>query len=74
MTTRIAGRLDHRAMALLHRPTDAALLAREVHRLAALGLTNRDIAEAMRLAPEQVAGLLNTETRPLEPTSGVSND
>ena len=61
MKHRIGGLLNHHAMALLHRPADPALLAREAHRLAACGHSVRDIAQALRLAPEQVAALLVTE-------------
>lgn len=57
----IGGRLDHRALALLHRPTDPAVLAREVRQLAVLGLTARDIAQALGLAVAEVHGLLTED-------------
>lgn len=40
---------EYRVRALRHRPTDPALLAAEIHRLAAGGWTARDIATALRL-------------------------
>ena len=50
--TTVGGALDWRRLADdrdLHRPTDPALIAREVRRLAAGGLTARDIATSLRL-------------------------
>ncbi len=38
----------------LHRPADNVSLAREARALAALGLTERDIAAALDLHPDQV--------------------
>ena len=59
--TRIGGLLDYEWLARWHRPTDRETLAREAHRLAACGQSVRDIVQALRLAPEQVAALLVTE-------------
>lgn len=39
----------HDLRANLHRPTDPALIAAEIQRLAAYGLTARDISVALRL-------------------------
>lgn len=44
--------------ALLHRPTDPALLKLEAEKLLALGLSVRDVAAALDAAPAQVAGWL----------------
>lgn len=45
----IGGRLDHRALAMLHRPTDPALLRREAVKLLALGLSLEDAAHALQI-------------------------
>lgn len=50
--------LDHHALARLHRPTDPDLLARECRHLVDLGLTPRDIAQALGLNVAEVHGLL----------------
>lgn len=69
MTRRtIGGPLDMSALAMLHRPKDNGALAREARRLAADGLTYRDIAAAMRLAPAAVGELLASDD--LRPLSG----
>jgi hypothetical protein len=47
----------------MHRPTDAATLAREAARLAAQGLTVRDIAHALGLGIEAALALLNASRR-----------
>lgn len=60
----IGGRLDYGALAWLsrpeleHRPADPEILAREARSLAGQGLTHRDIAAALRLAPAAVGALL----------------
>jgi len=75
MTARrnIPGALDLAALSLLaggdaksheqrsqqHRPTDPAELAGEIQRLAAQGLKARDIANALRLAEDEVVSVLN---------------
>jgi hypothetical protein len=56
--THIGGRLDYAALAALHRPKDPEALAAEVRRLHATGLTARDIATALRIAPDQVRTIL----------------
>lgn len=58
MRNSIAGRLDHRALALLYRPTDPELLAREARALADLGLRVQDIGQALGLAVAAVERLL----------------
>ncbi|MCE7902127.1 MAG: hypothetical protein DYH20_05555 [Gammaproteobacteria bacterium PRO9] len=64
MTKSIGGRLDLATLAALsrpetmHRPHDAATLAREARELVALGLTPRDVAQALGLAEAEVQGLL----------------
>jgi hypothetical protein len=45
----MSAHLDWRQMANLHRPTDPALLAAEMQRLAAQGLTPRDISVALAI-------------------------
>jgi hypothetical protein len=49
-------RYDERAQ--IHRPNDSALLAREVSRLVATGLTPRDVAIALRLDLGEVLSIL----------------
>jgi hypothetical protein len=49
---------DYNARASQHRPDDPAALAVEIRRLHADGLTARDIAEALRLAPDVVINIL----------------
>jgi hypothetical protein len=46
------------AMANKHRPTDPDLLAAEIRRLHATGLTARDIATALRLQLDAVINVL----------------
>jgi hypothetical protein len=41
-----------------HRPTDPAVLSREIRRLAAEGLRVRDIAQALRMNDAEVVNLL----------------
>lgn len=66
MNARIGGRVDLHALGLLsrpeleHRPADPAVLAREARALASQGLTAKDVAQALRLAPAAVAELLRT--------------
>ena len=55
----IGGALDYTRLANLHRPTDPAALAREVRRLANTGLTPRDVAVMLGLAPSVVADMLD---------------
>ena len=52
------GLAEYAALAQLHRPTDPVALAAEIHRLHRSGLTARDIAVALRLAPDAVANTL----------------
>jgi hypothetical protein len=62
MTANVGGTLDMSAyaqLAQLHRPTDPAALAAEIHRLSRSGLTARDIATALRLAPDVVINMLD---------------
>jgi hypothetical protein len=64
MSTRpnVGGTLDMSAyaqLADLNRPTDPIALATEIRRLHASGLTARDIATALRLAPDVVINLLD---------------
>lgn len=57
----IGGALDMDAyarLAQLHRPTDPAQLRAEVMRLHRSGPTGRDIATALRMAPDEVVNLL----------------
>lgn len=54
----IAGRLDHHALALLHRPTDPELLVREARALADLGLRVQDIGQTLGLAVVAVEQML----------------
>ena len=59
--TNIGGVLDMTAyaqLAQLHRPTDPAALAAEIRRLHRSGLSARDIAAALRLAPDAVINTL----------------
>ncbi|MCC7488363.1 MAG: hypothetical protein IT485_01835 [Gammaproteobacteria bacterium] len=65
----IGGRLDHRALAMLHRPTDPKILAREAAKLLALGLSLQDAAAALRMPVAEVAGLLAIEHQPTEETN-----
>jgi hypothetical protein len=48
----------YNARASQHRPDDPAALATEIRRMHADGLTARDIAEALRLAPDVVINIL----------------
>jgi len=49
MTARnVGGAMDLEAMRLLHRPADPVQLAAEARRLAATGLTARDVSQALR--------------------------
>jgi hypothetical protein len=62
MTANVGGTLDMSAYAQLaemHRPTDPIALAAEIRRLHESGLTARDIATALRLAPDVVINMLN---------------
>jgi len=75
MTRRsVGGPLDLSALALLsqpetrHRPDNLDVLAREARRLAAEGLTPRDIAAALRLAPAAVEALLVSRHQPPGPS------
>jgi hypothetical protein len=52
---------DYNTMANQHRPDDPAALATEIRRMHADGLTARDIAEALRLAPDMVINVLYGE-------------
>jgi hypothetical protein len=67
---RIGGTLNLQALAALanpetaHRPTSPELLAREARSLAAQGLTHRDIAAALRLAPAAIGALLVADDHP----------
>ena len=57
----IGGDLDlaaYAALAAANRPTDPALLAAEIRRLAASGLKPRDIASALRLPLDTVVNAL----------------
>ncbi len=54
----VSGALNYIAMAQLHRPSDLASLAAEVRRLADTGLTDVDVATALRLPLEQVRSWL----------------
>ena len=45
---------DWRTLADKHRPTDPAVLSAEIRRLAATGLTARDISTALRIDMAQV--------------------
>jgi hypothetical protein len=56
--TNVGGRLTYQALAELHRPSDPAAIAREVRRLHNTGLKARDIAVALRIAPDQVMNML----------------
>lgn len=56
----IGGKLDLRALARLHRPTEQELLAREARRLARQGLLAQDIGQAIGIAPAAVKLLLET--------------
>ena len=70
----VGGTLDMSASAQLaemHRPTDPMALAAEIRRLHASGLTARDIATALRLAPDSVINLLNA---PASQSDGVSTE
>ncbi|HYM46741.1 MAG TPA: hypothetical protein VES65_11360 [Solirubrobacteraceae bacterium] len=50
--------LDWRARADMHKPTDRAVLAREVNELARRGLTERDIGAHLGLDPSAVRQFL----------------
>jgi hypothetical protein len=54
----IGGPVDYARLAQLHKPSDPAAIEREVRRLHAEGLTARDIAVALRLAPDVVINML----------------
>ena len=58
MRATIGGVLDYRVLAELHRPRDATALSREARELAAQGLTERDIGQALGLDPAAVRRLL----------------
>ena len=51
---RIGDALDYRHLAQLHRPTDERALAVNARVLAAQGLTERDIAQALQVGIEDV--------------------
>ena len=63
----VGGRLDYARLANLHRPADPAAIAREVRRLHNTGLKPRDIAVALRIAPDQVMNMLDPPGQ--EPTA-----
>jgi hypothetical protein len=48
---------EYDSLANQHRPTDPASLAAEIRRMHESGLTARDIAEALRLAPDVVINI-----------------
>jgi hypothetical protein len=52
---------DYNARANQHRPDAPAALATEIRRMHADGLTARDIAEALRLAPDNIITILYGE-------------
>jgi DNA-binding CsgD family transcriptional regulator len=57
--------LDCQHRSQQHRPPDETALARECSRLVATGLTQRDVATALRLDPAEVlAWLQMREARP----------
>jgi hypothetical protein len=52
------GLAQYAVLANLHRPTEPAALAAEIHRLRRGGWTARDIGAALRLAPDAVINVL----------------
>jgi transposase-like protein len=52
---RIGGQLHYRDLSRLFRPSDPAALAREAVKLARLGLSVRDVAQAIGCEAAQVA-------------------
>ena len=52
---------DRDADRMAHRPTERDQLAREARRLAARGLTPRDVATALRLSDAAVVALLEVD-------------
>lgn len=61
MTRSIGSAVDWRRLAELNRPEDATQLSRAVVELAERGLSERDIADALRLDPGAVRRLLLLE-------------
>jgi hypothetical protein len=57
----IPGKLDTRALALLHRPQDRESLRRETEKLRRRGLTIGDISRTIGIAPAVVRDLLAGE-------------
>ncbi len=57
----IGGKLDTRALAMLHRPQDRESLRREAEKLRRRGLTIHDISRALGIAPAVVRDLLAGE-------------
>ena len=57
----------HEAKANQHRPTDRAVLLREVMRLRSQGLRIRDIAEAFGLNPSDVEALIHGNCPGVDP-------
>jgi hypothetical protein len=63
---------DHGRRAQQHRPTDPAVLSREIRRLAAGGLHAIDIAQALRMHPGVVReALAHPDSRPASCTPPV---
>ena len=52
------GLAEYEALAAVHRPSDPAAMAAEIRRLAASGLTPRDVASALRLPLDLVINTL----------------
>jgi hypothetical protein len=59
----IGGQLDYHALANLHKPTDATRIAKEVRRLHAQGLTDRDISATLHLGLAAVTELLKAQAK-----------
>lgn len=66
MIRRISGQVDYRALAELHRPTDADGLRTAALELARSGLLAGDIAQALQISTEAARQLLQPSTTTTE--------
>ena len=61
MRSAIGGILNYSAISQVHRPRDETAMARAVRDLAAQGLTERDIGQALGLDPTAVRRLIGDQ-------------
>jgi len=54
------GALEYESLAARHRPSDPAVMAREIRRLADSGLSARDISVALRLSYDYIVNVLGS--------------